>query len=242
MADKLITVATFNTPMEAALARNHLESEGIPAFLADEETIGILGGLVGAALGGVKLMVSEDHVLRAEDLLTSLWAQTDSELDEPDPMDPNITAEPDEADWVNKPVGEGITERGAAASRRAEPAVDEPSITAETPPAEKEPLTEPATDVGSGLLRPERDWDETLDQLKVSSGEELARRALHTALIGLVVCPGILHVYSIVLLLRLANFQGELSGAAHRKVVAALAIDMIMVTLIAIVLAAAFLH
>src|SRR6516164_2376672 len=104
MADKLITVATFNTPMEAALARNHLESEGIPAFLGDEETIGILGGLMGAALGGVKLMVSEDYVLRAEDVLSSLWAQTEPIGEEPNPADTDITAEPDGADGAEDPL------------------------------------------------------------------------------------------------------------------------------------------
>jgi hypothetical protein len=58
---------------------------------------------------------------------------------------------------------------------------------------------------------------------------------LHTALIGLVVLPVILHVYSLVLLLRLAAFQGELSGAAQRKVVAALTIDIMIVTLAVII-------
>jgi hypothetical protein len=238
MADKLITVATFNTPIEAALARNHLENGGIPAFLGDEETIGILGRLMGAGLSGVKLMVSEEHVLRAEDILTSLWAQIDPVREEPNPADTDIISAPDEAAWASDAPDEGITEPGVATKRSADPGDDEPRITAEAPPDAKEPDEGPAADVGPGFLHAGRDWEETLDQIKVSPGEELARRALHAALIGLVVCPGILHVYSIVLLLRLANFQGELTSAGQRKVVAALAIDIIMVTLAMIFLGA----
>jgi hypothetical protein len=241
MADKLITVATFHTPIEAALARNHLQNEGIPAFLGDEETIGILGGLMGAGLSGVKLMVSEEHVLRAEDILTTLWAQTDPVDEEPNPADTDITSAPDEAALAKGVVEESITERGVATRTSAEPTDDEPRITAEIPPDAKESDDEPAAEVGPGLLRPDRDWEETLDQIKVSPGEELARRALHAALIGLVVCPGVLQVYSIVLLLRLANFQGELTSAGQRKVVAALAIDIIILTLAMIFLGAVLL-
>ena len=67
MAD-LITIATFNEPIEANLARIQLESEGIPAYLADEATVGIAWHL-GTAIGGVKLQVSEDDAQRALSVL-----------------------------------------------------------------------------------------------------------------------------------------------------------------------------
>ena len=44
MSDRLATVATFGCPVEANLARNRLEVAGIKAFLADEETVGMVQG------------------------------------------------------------------------------------------------------------------------------------------------------------------------------------------------------
>ena len=58
MSDKLVTVATFGTPTEAALVRNQLEDQGIRVFLADEATVG-MAWILGTAVGGVKLQVVE---------------------------------------------------------------------------------------------------------------------------------------------------------------------------------------
>src|SRR5262249_54020872 len=66
MADKLITVATYTSSIDAALARNRLEAEGIPAFLDNEESSSVWGGLIGTTL--IKLMVPEEDVLRADDI------------------------------------------------------------------------------------------------------------------------------------------------------------------------------
>ena len=49
MTDKLVTIASHLTAQEAHLAKNSLESEGIPAVLADEETENLLGLVVGFA-------------------------------------------------------------------------------------------------------------------------------------------------------------------------------------------------
>src|SRR5262249_26058835 len=68
MGEKLITVATFDTPIKAELAKNRLEEEGIPAFLGDEQTVGIRWHL-GTALGGVKLQVSDEFADRAVAIL-----------------------------------------------------------------------------------------------------------------------------------------------------------------------------
>jgi len=68
MSDDLRTVASFNTPIEADIARNHLEAAGIQAFLADDQTIGWLWHL-GTALQGVKLLVAESDLARAIETL-----------------------------------------------------------------------------------------------------------------------------------------------------------------------------
>jgi hypothetical protein len=65
MPDHLVTIASFSTPEEAALARNFLETRGIKAFLTDEETVGMFWHL-GNAVGGVKLQVADDDQDRAQ--------------------------------------------------------------------------------------------------------------------------------------------------------------------------------
>ena len=52
----MLTVARFSFPYEAQVARAKLESEGIPAFVADEHTIN-MQWLYSNAMGGVKVQV-----------------------------------------------------------------------------------------------------------------------------------------------------------------------------------------
>jgi predicted RNA-binding Zn-ribbon protein involved in translation (DUF1610 family) len=69
MTDRLVTIARYSTPFEANMAKSMLESAGIPAFVADEYTIGI-NWLYSNALGGVKLQVPESFASEALDLLS----------------------------------------------------------------------------------------------------------------------------------------------------------------------------
>jgi hypothetical protein len=65
---RLISIATFATPEEAEIGRGVLDAEGIPSFLENSNTVGMLWHL-GNATGWVKLLVSEDHAGRAAELL-----------------------------------------------------------------------------------------------------------------------------------------------------------------------------
>ncbi|MDD2540625.1 MAG: DUF2007 domain-containing protein [Desulfuromonadaceae bacterium] len=56
MTENLVTIGRYSTPYEAHMVKSRLESEGIPAFIADEYTIGI-NWLYSNALGGVKVRV-----------------------------------------------------------------------------------------------------------------------------------------------------------------------------------------
>ncbi|MBW4056268.1 MAG: DUF2007 domain-containing protein [Proteobacteria bacterium] len=38
----MVTVGRYSTPYEANMVKSRLESEGIPAFIADEYTIGMI--------------------------------------------------------------------------------------------------------------------------------------------------------------------------------------------------------
>ncbi len=64
----LTTVARYSFPYEAHIARGKLESEGIPAFVADEQTIN-MQWLYSDALGGVRLQVPSAWAERARDVL-----------------------------------------------------------------------------------------------------------------------------------------------------------------------------
>jgi hypothetical protein len=65
----LKTVATYSFPYEAQISRAKLDSQGIPAFVADEQTIN-MQWLYSNALGGVRLQVPEAYVEQALDVLS----------------------------------------------------------------------------------------------------------------------------------------------------------------------------
>jgi hypothetical protein len=87
MLDRLVTVATFQDPVAAELARNFLASEGVSACLLDETTVAT-DWLLAGAIGGIKLQVEPMQVERAEMLL----AQIEEEAEEPNEPPPAPTA------------------------------------------------------------------------------------------------------------------------------------------------------
>lgn len=66
--NNLTTVASFNFPSEAYIARMALEAEGIWSFLADEETLYTATHL-SIAVGGVKLRVRPEDAEKALDIV-----------------------------------------------------------------------------------------------------------------------------------------------------------------------------
>jgi len=64
----LVTVSSHSLPYEAHLDRGRLESEGIPAFVADEHTIN-MQWLYSNALGGVRVQVPEQFAEQALEIL-----------------------------------------------------------------------------------------------------------------------------------------------------------------------------
>lgn len=70
MQPKLVTVASFNMPHQAHLAKTRLEAAGIPAFIRDEHLVSI-NPLYSPAVGGVKLQVPDVHLREAREILSS---------------------------------------------------------------------------------------------------------------------------------------------------------------------------
>ena len=68
MADRLITIANFNEPLEANLAKMKLESAGIKCFLSGENFIATYW-LLWLVEGGVKLQVKKSEAERALEIL-----------------------------------------------------------------------------------------------------------------------------------------------------------------------------
>ncbi|MCD6505074.1 DUF2007 domain-containing protein [Candidatus Poribacteria bacterium] len=69
MPERFITVATFDNPFKAHLAKSRLESSGIECFLSDEFIVTV-NWLYSNAVGGVKLQVRESDLERASEILS----------------------------------------------------------------------------------------------------------------------------------------------------------------------------
>lgn len=61
MSDRAVTIATFETPLEAGYFKSLLEAEGIPAFLVNEN-MAATAWHYNLAIGGIKLQVMEGDV------------------------------------------------------------------------------------------------------------------------------------------------------------------------------------
>ncbi len=75
-ANATATVAAFQDPVEAELARGALQGEGIAAELRDSALVGIAAHLSNA-VGGVKLVVAQADAARAEAVLLRIRALAD---------------------------------------------------------------------------------------------------------------------------------------------------------------------
>jgi len=71
MAERLVTIATFNQPTEAHILKGRLEAEGIPCFLGDEHIIAAQP-FYSVAVGGVKLRVTEGDEQEAREMLARI--------------------------------------------------------------------------------------------------------------------------------------------------------------------------
>ncbi len=82
----LITVATFNNPLEAHIICGRLESEGIECFLADENIVQA-NWLYANAVGGVKIRVRREDAAAAHHIVEGVMGEdgTDGSVSETDP-------------------------------------------------------------------------------------------------------------------------------------------------------------
>ncbi|MHA2938279.1 putative signal transducing protein [Vibrio sp. RC27] len=80
----MVVLTKFSFPLDANIAKANLESVGIPAFIADEHTIN-MQWLYSDAMGGVRLLVPEEHYDEALELI----GEDFSNVVEPEEQDTN---------------------------------------------------------------------------------------------------------------------------------------------------------
>jgi hypothetical protein len=69
----LVTCAQFIEPVEAQIVRARLESEGIPAFVADELLV-TANWPISTALGGVRVQVPSEYLDEAKAIIAAYFA------------------------------------------------------------------------------------------------------------------------------------------------------------------------
>lgn len=73
MGQKFFTIASFEYPADVQILKGKLESEGIPVFLRDENTLNS-DPLISNAIGGVKLQVYTEDKEKALDIYDEIRA------------------------------------------------------------------------------------------------------------------------------------------------------------------------
>jgi hypothetical protein len=110
MSNRLVTVATFHETVAAVMAKDYLESQGVPAYLIDETELAHALPVF-SSVGGAKVQVAPEHVERAEFLLERVQEDHDDD-DELSPVGATaiatreiaeeLQAERDERDPINQ--------------------------------------------------------------------------------------------------------------------------------------------
>lgn len=219
MSRELITVATFANAAQASPACALLEENGVPVYMQGEMIADTLWH-VGTALGGVKLQVAEEDVDRARSCLSQFAAE-----DEPSRVDawdcPKCGARVDagfEVCWscgasfgeFNLPAGDEIAN---APTDEDGSTVSEPiklcPMCGQTLQADAvecwycgERLTSQETDDTPPPISDSRKEAEVPEHLQ--EVEEIVSRAFRASIIGIGLCPPLLHLYS---MLQLTEYQ-----------------------------------
>jgi hypothetical protein len=219
MLEPVVTVAKFSNPLQAELARNFLESNGIPAKVGGSDAatpIGALGGLA-------QLNVRKSDAELAADLLAAHLNEATLDDDWLDRVenDPSVwvcplcgaavsndLAECDSCQTQREAIQttDGLTARRPRRQRQPPPnqtGIRKPGdTTAETP----ERIESSDLDVEADELDPEI----VAPDIKLYSGDPIASRALLAALFGL--CVPIAAWCSLFMLLQLAFGKHDLSA------------------------------
>jgi len=217
--EKIVRLAWFSDPIEAGLVKNRLEEVGISAFISGDIAAGAFAGL-GSAFAKIELYVPRSCLQRAFSVLEKIQTEEYQQ----DAEDSTAIETRDPPSRVDEHVMAADTHIHAKpASDSAADEGSEPEIAAamdQAAPEEVKDLDRPIT------------W----------TAEALANRAWRAAVLGLVLFPGILHLYSLLLLVNMMFKDEEVSPSAMRRVYGALALDLAVLPIIVLIVLAILSH
>jgi hypothetical protein len=81
MVNNFVTVSTFSSYLDANLAKQLLESQGIPCYLANESTVNMAWHLT-VAVGWIKLQVKKTDLEQAKQILVASEFEMEDSADE----------------------------------------------------------------------------------------------------------------------------------------------------------------
>jgi hypothetical protein len=213
MSGKMVPITAYTNSVEAGMIKSRLESAGITAFLEGEES-GNVFGIVN--LQGVRVLIHEDDIERAERILDQ-W-ETEEADDFREPRRKKRRKPRESSDAIRAPTQSPLQ---APSPIRTEPPPDAPAVEKAEPKAEveREPHEEdqPA----------DHEEEERVSRSLVWTPDDFARYAFRGAVLGLF-CPVVATLISLYMLVRLATLQGELSQRGRLMAWVALALNAVM--------------
>jgi len=233
MADKFVTVMTFNQSFEAQLAKNLLENEGIASMMSGELTADMLPFGQAGAKDQIVLQVHEDDAQRAAGLLATVAAaKLDDNWEE--------QAESGAGVWLCSICGEPISNRLSVCHSCQTPREgirsDAPrertaiQLDPATLPTGEEvqkrdeiartPTAAPVSLPPMPAALPDEDREEVLP---TAVGDDLARHAFGAGFFGILTV--LLLPISWYYLAKLLFFTGELSPKGYRHLYGALLLN-----------------
>jgi hypothetical protein len=204
MSDRMVLLAIFGNTVEAELARAQLEGAGIRAVVMGATSGDLFAGL-GVGVSNVQLLVPEEDLGRAAELLDAREEEDD---------------DPGEDEDSTAIKGQGGRKRSSPHVRLPR---ETPLESGTSPPGPSPPA---AADLPPEEELPPEEDDEREERSVTWTADDIAARALRSAIFGFLICPGALHLYALWLVIRLSWAEGELSPAGWRKAVVAMALAL----------------
>lgn len=224
MDSSLAQVASFENAFEAEQARAILEEHGMSAFI-DGANANTTLSHVGTALGGVRLFVRLEDLAAAAELLDSFSAG--SEKTGPPWFCGNCQEEVDagfECCWSCGRHREEVEQPFPPTQSAPIPSAEEASDTSELPTVPVDQAANPYVSPRSDrYLRSQIDDDALSDP----EAEALLQRAWRASIIGIVLFPPLLHLYSMYLLIQAGMITNDFSIAGRRRYYGAILVNLV---------------
>ena len=178
--ERLVTVMTFGTPQEAAIAQGFLKNHGIESYVQGGEMATALFH-VGTALGGVQLQVAESQAERSRHFLHTEFS----------------AGGPVEA-WICSKCGEDVDAGYEICWSCAEP-----HTSASSPPEQTTDVDQEQPKGGEWDVPSETEAESVEPEPSITDGAAQLERAWKAAIFGILLPP--LQIYALVILFSISD-------------------------------------